>query len=52
MDYGYIKIVIIIIAAIGGFVVLDQTLMANWREDRRRRKAEAMAHDTVEHSKK
>ena len=51
MDYGYIKIVIILIAAIGGFVVLDRTLLANWREGRRR-KAQTGADHTIVHSEK
>jgi len=31
MDHSLIAVVVILIAAIGGFVVLARTLLANWR---------------------
>ncbi len=43
MDYSLIVTVIIIVAAIAGFVVLARTLLDNWRA-KSRGKAETEAH--------
>jgi hypothetical protein len=46
MDYSLMTAVIILFAAIGGFVVLARTLLANWR-GRSRGKAETEAYQSA-----
>jgi hypothetical protein len=46
MHYSLITAVIILVAAIGGFVVLARTLLDNWRA-RSRGKAETEAHQSA-----
>lgn len=46
MEYSIVAAVIIIVAAIGGFIVLARTLLDNWRA-RARDKAETEAHQSA-----
>jgi hypothetical protein len=46
MDYSLITAVIIVVAAIGGFVVLASIILDSWRA-RSRDKAETKAHQSV-----